>query len=670
MFVFLRLFVSLLTVSYLFSFFLGCGTDEASEEIAETDVSGGGEIAAEPPPVILYPGAPVISVEITAFNGFEGRNDPALHYRLKAEEPLPYDIEVRLSVQRTYTVEGWLYGDVDASKELEADKVIKMRKDRRTYEDSMEGGSDARIQTRALQILPWKGPGDDPYNVGRPSRLKIERKPVEGKVPPRIISVVPAPGSILAKNDILTITFDQPPSDAEIIHHKLRNLTIKIEDNRLIAIGFPPGGQFKLTPLQIRWGGGKTVHLLTYRLSTALDNLITVNGRDVVILQGALRQDRTLIADFEYILRGAVFVKDGATLTIQPGVKIYGEQASNGTLIITQGSKIMAEGTPNTPIVMSSDAREGSRARGQWGGLIINGRAPTNRGVTFGEGDTGAFGGNNPADSSGVLRYVVVEYAGIEFSPDNELNGIAFQGVGSGTVVDHVQVHMSQDDGVEIFGGTVNLKYVIVTGARDDSFDWTDGWRGKGQFWVAQHYGDDADNGFEVDNNSRNNEALPRSAATLYNATLVGDPAGPESDNGMLIREGAAGTFANFIVTGFNKVGLDINDKSTHRLANDGELVVENSIFFENNIANFGDERDDDGFDEARWAKGLNNHEKNPNLTDPFNKRLPNFRPRAGAALVPAARPPADGFFEPVNFIGGVSPVNDWTRGWTTHLRN
>ena len=124
MFVFLRLFVSLLTVSYLFSFFLGCGTDEASEEIAETDVSGGGEIAAEPPPVILYPGAPVISVEITAFNGFEGRNDPALHYRLKAEEPLPYDIEVRLSVQRTYTVEGWLYGDVDASKELEADKVV------------------------------------------------------------------------------------------------------------------------------------------------------------------------------------------------------------------------------------------------------------------------------------------------------------------------------------------------------------------------------------------------------------------------------------------------------------------------------------------------------------------------------------------------------------------
>ena len=156
---------------------------------------------------------------------------------------------------------------------------------------------------------------------------------------------------------------------------------------------------------------------------------------------------------YEYLLRGAVFVKNGAILTIEPGVKIYGEQATNGTLIIAQGSKIMAEGTASAPIVMSSDAFEGSRARGQWGGLIINGSAPTNQGVTFGEGDTGAFGGNDPTDSSGVLRYVRVEYAGIEFSPDNELNGIAFQGVGSGTVVDHVQVHMNQDDGVEMFGG-------------------------------------------------------------------------------------------------------------------------------------------------------------------------------------------------------------------------
>ena len=393
--------------------------------------------------------------------------------------------------------------------------------------------------------------------------------------------------------------------------------------------------------------------------------IIDIDGGQVVVLEGRLNADKTLTSAYDYLLRGAVFVESGATLTIEPGVKIYGEQATNGTLIIAQGSKIMAEGTASAPIVMSSDAFEGSRARGQWGGLIINGSAPTNQGVTFGEGDTGAFGGNNPADSSGVLRYVRVEYAGIEFSPDNELNGIAFQGVGSGTVVDHVQVHMNQDDGVEMFGGTVNLKYVMVTGARDDSFDWTDGWTGKAQFLVVQQYGDDADNGFEVDNSNKDNEAQPRSAATIYNATLVGDPAGPESDNGMLIREGAAGMFANFIVTGFNKVGLDINNEATHAQADSGKLVVKNSIFFENGNRNFGDEKDD-GFDEAGFAASNGNKEVDPGLAAPFNKSAPNFTPGAHANTVTPANPPNDGFFEQVNFIGGVSPTNNWTTGWTT----
>lgn len=397
------------------------------------------------------------------------------------------------------------------------------------------------------------------------------------------------------------------------------------------------------------------------------EETIFIEGREVVVLQGKLTEDRTLSSDYDYLLRGAVFVNDGVTLTIEPGVTVYGEQAQNGTLIVSQGGKIMAEGTVDAPIVMTSDAVIGSRARGQWGGLIINGKAPTNQGVTFGEGDTGAFGGTDPNDNSGVLRYVRIEYAGIEFSPDNELNGIALQGVGSGTVVEYVQVHMNQDDGIEMFGGTVNLKYAFVTGARDDSFDWTDGWTGKGQFWVAQQYGDDADNGFENDNSSKDNEATPRSAPTIYNVTLVGDPDGPESDNGMLVREGAAGMYANFIVTGFNKVGLDVNNESTHKQADDGNLVIKNSIFFENGKANFGDEKDDDGFDEAAWAKGLDNFETDPKLADAFNKDNPNFT--SGTTDGTPASPPSDGFFEAVNFIGGVSPSNNWTQGWTTSAR-
>ena len=400
------------------------------------------------------------------------------------------------------------------------------------------------------------------------------------------------------------------------------------------------------------------------------EETIDVGGRQVVPLEGKLNADRTLSADYVYLLRGAVLVEGGATLTIEPGVEIFGEQATNGTLIIAQGSKIMANGTADAPIVMSSDAEIGNRARGQWGGLIINGSAPTNQGVTFGEGDTGAFGGNNPSDSSGTLRYVRIEYAGIEFSPDNELNGIAFQGVGSGTVAEYIQVHMNQDDGIEFFGGTVNLKYAVVTGARDDSFDWTDGWTGKGQFWVVQQSGDDADNGFEVDNSSKNNGATPRSAATIYNVTLVGDPAGPESDNGMLIREGAAGTYANFIVTGFNKIGLDIDGESSIAQAESGDLVVKNSIFFKNGKANFGDEKEDDGFDEAGYATDNGNKAVDPGLADPFSKTAPNFTPGAGANAVLPAAPPADGFFEPVNFIGAVSPSNNWLSGWTTSDQN
>lgn len=392
-------------------------------------------------------------------------------------------------------------------------------------------------------------------------------------------------------------------------------------------------------------------------------------------IEGKITSDMTLTASREHILKGAVFVENGATLTIEPGTTIYGEGVSNAALIIAQDSKIMAEGTREAPIVFTSDALDGSRARGQWGGLIINGRAPSNQGITFGEGDTGAFGGNNPTDNSGVLKYVRVEYAGIEFSPDNELNGIAFQGVGSGTVVDYVQVHLNQDDGIEMFGGTVNIKHALVTGARDDSFDWTDGWTGKGQFWIAQQRGDEADNGFENDNSSKNNDATPRSAPTIYNATLVGDPKGPTSDTGMLVREGAAGIYRNIIVHGFkNKTGLDIDNASTIAQANSGGLTIQNTIFSNNQPGNFADP--DEDFDEAAWAMDptFNNLEADAKLTNPLNLTGPDFRPQADSpavnGTVPVASPPGDGFFEPVNYIGGMGPNDNWTAGWTTTAQN
>ena len=234
--------------------------------------------------------------------------------------------------------------------------------------------------------------------------------------------------------------------------------------------------------------------------------------KPVIVVTGEINGNETWTADNYYVLRGAVFVRNAATLNIRPGTKIIGEAGSVGTLIVQRGGRLNAIGTREQPIVFTSDQRVGARSRGDWGGLIVNGRAPVNipGGEGVGEADTGVYGGNDPNDNSGTIRYVRVEFAGVEFSPDNELNGIAFQGVGRGTTVDHVQIHMNRDDGLEWFGGTVDIKYAVVSNAADDSFDWTQGWIGRAQFIAVHQKSDDGDWGIEADNNEANHNFLPR----------------------------------------------------------------------------------------------------------------------------------------------------------------
>src|SRR5688572_27720101 len=157
---------------------------------------------------------------------------------------------------------------------------------------------------------------------------------------------------------------------------------------------------------------------------------VNVPGIDkpVVVVTGEVTGSETWVNTNYYVLRGAVFVRSGATLNIQAGTRIIGESGSVGTLIIDRGGRLMAIGTREQPIVFTSDQPIGQRGRGDWGGIIVNGRAPINfeSGEASGEGDTGAYGGTDPNDNSGVLRYLRVEFSGVEFSPDNELNGIAF----------------------------------------------------------------------------------------------------------------------------------------------------------------------------------------------------------------------------------------------------
>lgn len=405
---------------------------------------------------------------------------------------------------------------------------------------------------------------------------------------------------------------------------------------------------------------------------------------DLCVLTGSIMENKTLTADKKWLLRGGVFVgNDSAdvTLTIQPGTRIFGESSTNGMLVITRGAKIMAEGTKEKPIVFSSSKADGSRARGDWGGVIINGRAPVN-GCTsgtatceaFGEGGTGYYGGNNPEDNSGVLRYVRVEFAGRLISPDNELNGIAFQGVGRGTTVDFIQVHMAADDCIEFFGGTVGVKHVLCTGGADDNLDWTDGWVGKLQFLVALQYEDAGDNGIEADNNAEDNASSPRSHPMLPNITLVGSPDSDLSDVGVLLREGTGANISNMIVTGFNEGCLDIDHSETFNNAIQngqltGHLTIENSIL---NCAHPFVEDAGEPTTAENFFKTLNvgNSVEDPVLVDLTNLAAPNLAPGSTSPALSNVKSLTDSFFTPVTYRGGVDPNDNWLTGWTNFSRN
>jgi hypothetical protein len=399
----------------------------------------------------------------------------------------------------------------------------------------------------------------------------------------------------------------------------------------------------------------------------------TVDGIDkpVRVIHGRFTSDLRLTSDAYWVLRGAVFIGAPGRIIIDPGTRVVGETATAGTLIIERGAQIIADGTAAQPIVFTSDQAIGDRGRGDWGGLIINGYAPVNLigGVGIGEGNTGIYGGNDPNDNSGILRYVRVEFAGIEFSPDNELNGIAFQGVGRGTVVDHIQVSFNKDDGIEMFGGTVDIKHAVLTGIGDDSIDWTFGWQGRAQFLIVQQRGDDADRGIEADNQANNNDLLPRSKPVIYNVTLIGDPdtnEGPESTQGMELREGTAGVLRNLIVMGFKLQAFRVTGTSSAAQVAAGELSLRHAIVF-NNGTNLHSSTN-----AIVAASGGTVNVVDPMLVRPYDHANPDFKPAPGSPALTLGfdTPPNDGFFDTsVTYRGALSanPAEDWTAGWTNY---
>lgn len=408
----------------------------------------------------------------------------------------------------------------------------------------------------------------------------------------------------------------------------------------------------------------------------------------VVHVRDAVRESQTWHADKTYLLETPVFVEAGVSLTIEAGTTIQGKQGA--ALIVTKDAKLYARGKRTRPIVFTSSLPEGERARGDWGGLVLLGNAPINQGSARIEGvddkdPRGLFGGDIDGDSCGLLEYVRVEFAGYEVFADNELNGLTLGGCGHKTIVRNVQVHRSLDDGIEVFGGDVDLKNIVITGARDDGFDWDMGWHGRVQFLVVQQHADVGDNAFEADNWKQDHDAEPRSAPTFYNATLVGGLNAQKSQRAMTLRRGTAGVFRNFIVTGFNHEAIDVRDKRTAELATSGALTVEHALFFEigsDGASYFSPEaadKDDDGqFDESRFFHDAVRHNRfgmAPLLSNAvFHESKPDFTPLPlSPATEDAAQLPEDEFWDQgARYLGAVRPGTNhsWIAGWTRYPKS
>lgn len=352
-----------------------------------------------------------------------------------------------------------------------------------------------------------------------------------------------------------------------------------------------------------------------------------------IVIQGSIDGNMTLTANNRYMLVGFVNVNPPATLTIDPGTVIFGDLDSKGTLIINRGARIDAQGLPEAPIVFTSAFPMGQRAGGDWGGVIIAGRASINidGGEAVIEGGTGTVygGGASPDDDddSGIMRYVRIEFAGIEFSQDNEINGLTMGGVGRGTIVEYIQVSYCDDDSFEWFGGTVDGRYLISYAALDDDFDGDIGWRGRVQFGLIVRDPDLADisgsNAFEQDNapSEPSPPQMPRSAPVFSNVTVLGpllysNDIDPNYRNGAHVRRASRASIYNSIIVGF-PTALRMDGPNVMADAQSGELQIRNTIVTGTFASNQG------GFDAAAWFATVSF--SNSVLAEPADIGLANF---------------------------------------------
>lgn len=415
-------------------------------------------------------------------------------------------------------------------------------------------------------------------------------------------------------------------------------------------------------------------------------------------VSGSITTNTTWTSNNIYLMTGFVYVESGATLTIQPGTIIKGDKGSKGTLIVRQGGKLNAIGTAAAPIVFTSNQPAGARDRGDWGGVILCGKAPQNIPATPTQplpqiegGPNAFFGGTDPADNSGTLQYVRIEFAGVALTPNNEINGLTFGGVGNGTTIDHIQVSYSGDDSFEWFGGTVNCKYLITYRGLDDEWDTDNGFSGKVQFGVALRDPAIADvsgsNGFESDNDANGTTNLPRTEAVFSNMSnfiappVAGTTLASDYKRGMHLRRNTAESIFNSLSVGY-PVGLLLDGSLSEQNAASGAMVLKGNVFAgyptaKKATVNAGSTFNVKQFlgstnDTTSTVASLNLNANNFTLGSPTG--APNFVPQTTSPLATGATfvdPKLVGtFFTPTTYRGAFAPAGtpgaDWTAGWAT----
>ncbi|WP_277014434.1 hypothetical protein [Flavobacterium lindanitolerans] len=296
----------------------------------------------------------------------------------------------------------------------------------------------------------------------------------------------------------------------------------------------------------------------------------TINDGEVVLKTGVT-----------YKLSGKLVVANGAKLTIEPGAIIEATaRPDNSTediryIAVAQGGQIFVNGTATNPVVMTSSVK----SPGKWGGLVICGKAPINKGATASaEVSDLTYGGTLANDNSGSIRYLRIEYSGYAYNSEKEFNGLSLFGVGSGTTIEYVQVHEGADDGIEFFGGTVNTKYLISTSNEDDSFDWTEGWNGTNENWYGKLGLGRGNRGIEADNNSNNHLATPIANPNIKNLTLIGLGAQGSESQALKLRVGTKGQFDNLVLSNF-VTGFDVQHNESIGYVANGTLKATNVRF-------------------------------------------------------------------------------------------